>query len=158
MSVQSVFSSPVFGLVTDKSKGQAARGFSQVFAAILSKELRTSGMNENEGPLATGGGASGDVYGAFFDQVMGRVLANSPAMKPLNRAIERELATPLRQAPTRNNKTIAVASNRDKNAISSSMPGKSDINLPSDSLGPLLLPPEPTGVAPLLPPPPRLEG
>jgi hypothetical protein len=158
MSVQSIFSSPVFGLPTGGRKDQAAAGFSQVFAAILAKQLRSSTTGDVEGPLGTAGGTAGDIYGAFFDQVMGNVLANSPLMKPLNRAIERELSRPLHSSVTSGSKGGVAAPKPDRASISIPIQNRTNLDLSSDSRGPLLLPPEPTAVASVLPPPPGLEG
>ena len=92
MSVDGIFSVPIFGGPKETQKNQAATGFTQVFASMLAQQMREALAGEDKGPLGTGGGTTGDIYGSFLDQAMGRALANSPALKPLNRAIERELS------------------------------------------------------------------
>jgi Rod binding domain-containing protein len=158
MSVQSVFSNPMFGTPTNNDKNRAAVGFSQLFASMLAKQMRNAMVGDGEGPLGTGGGTSGDIYGSFFDEAMGRTLASSPAMKPLNQAIERELAGPhhLHETRTANGETVASKSHI---AIAPEVTrSKTSWDFSSDSRGPLLLPPEPTAVASVLPPPPPLKG
>jgi hypothetical protein len=167
MSVQSIFSNGASGSTSETGKGRAVTGFTQVFAAILSKQLRNT-AGQDEGPLGTGGGTTGDVYGAFFDEAIGHALAASPAMKPLNQAIERELDRSLHSSgATHSNlhpsaaeidKHPIVASDSDTRSVPIQARDAADLDLSSDSRGPLLLPPEPSGMASILPPPPRLEG
>jgi hypothetical protein len=158
MSVQSVFSNPVFATPTDSDKSRAAVGFTQVFAAMLAKQMRNAMAGGADGPLGTGGGTTGDIYGAFFDEAMGRALASSPAMKPLNRAIERELGGSGHQPGTRTADGGAVASKSHSGLITDMTQRGTNSNLSSDSRGPLLLPPEPTAVASVLPPPAPLKS
>jgi hypothetical protein len=168
MSIQSIFPNPVSRPATESQKGRVVAGFTQVFASILSKQLRSSGMGEEEGPLGTAGGTAGDVYGAFFDEAMGHTLATSSAMKPLNQAIERELERPvypsgakhanLHPSETNSDQHAAVGSNSDTLYAPIQTRNRNDLDLSSDSRGPLLLPPESTGVASVLPPPPRSES
>jgi hypothetical protein len=168
MSIQSIFSNPVSGPAAESRKGRVVAGFTQVFASILSKQLRSSGMGEEGGLLGTAGGTAGDVYGAFFDGAMGHALATSSAMKPLNQAIEHELERPvhpsearhatLHQSESKSDQNVAVGSNSDMLYTSISARNGTDLELPSDSHGPLLLPPESAGVASVLPPPPRSES
>jgi Rod binding domain-containing protein len=147
MSVDGIFSTPLFGASKETQKSQAATGFTQVFASMLAQQMREAMAGEDKGPLGTGGGATGDIYGTFLDQAMGRALADSPAMKPLNQAIERELSG--MRAPVAKSAAAASAALTQIGA---------DAALPSDSRGPLLLPPEPSSVASVLPPPPSLES
>ena len=44
--------------------------------------------------MGIGGGATGDIYGAFIDQAMGKALAGSKSMSQLNKMIDRELSGP----------------------------------------------------------------
>jgi Rod binding domain-containing protein len=147
MSVDGIFSVPVFGGSKETQKNQAATGFTQVFASMLAKQMREALAGEDKGPLGTGGGATGDIYGAFLDQAMGHALANSPTMKPLNQEIERELSG-MKPAVAKSAAPVSAALTQIG----------ADAALPSDSRGPLLLPPEPTSVALVLPPPPSLGG
>jgi Rod binding domain-containing protein len=156
MSVQSIFSGQIFEPPRDGDKSHAAVGFTQIFGAMLAKQMRNA-MAGDEGPLGTGGGTTGDVYGAFFDDAMGRALATSPAMKGLNQAIERELASHGHQSQAKANNIRPVPLISHSLAIPEVTQNRTELDLPSDSLGPLLLPPEPTLVASELPPPPRWE-
>ena len=168
MSVQSIFSNSVPGSATESRKGRVVAGFTQVFAAILSKQLRSSATGEGQGPLGTAGGTAGDIYGAFFDEAIGRTLATSPAMKPLNQAIERELERAAHPSEARPASLHPSNIKSDQHAVVGSISDmlhapipasdSTNLDLSSDSHGPLLLPPEPAGVASVLPPPPRLEG
>jgi hypothetical protein len=168
MSVQSIFSNIVSAPSGGTRKDRVVAGFTQVFGAILSQQLRGKSLGGSEGPLGTAGGTTGDVYGAFFDEAMGHALATSPVMKPLNQAIERELEWPLHSIGGTHTTSHPSESKSEQRAVPGSisdMPhrptlaGNSiDLGLSSDARGPLLLPPEPAGVASILPPPPRLEG
>jgi hypothetical protein len=168
MSVQSIFSNSATRPVGETRQNRTVAGFTQVFGAILSQQLRGQGPGESEGPLGTPGGTTGDVYGAFFDQAMGHALAASPAMRPLNRAIGRELERPphstgvapaaLHLSETRSDERTAVGSVSDMFQGLAPQGKQIDLNLSSDTHGPLLLPPEPAAVASVLPPPPRIEG
>ena len=168
MSVHSIFSNSVSGSATESRKGRVVAGFTQVFAAILSKQLRSSATGEGQAPLGTAGGTAGDIYGTFFDEAIGHALATSPAMKPLNEAIERELERPAhpsgasqaiqRRSETKSDQHTVVGSISDMLHAPISAKDRTDLNLSSDSRGPVLLPPQPAEMAPVLPPPPRLEG
>jgi hypothetical protein len=168
MSVQSIFSNSAVRPAGETRQGKTVAGFTQVFGAILSQQLRGQGPEESEGPLGTAGGTSGDVYGAFFDQAMGHALAASPAMKPLNQAIERELERPLHSAGGAPAALHLSEIKSDERTVAGSVSdmfqglaqeGKqTELNLSSDTHGPLLLPPEPADVASVLPPPPRIES
>jgi Rod binding domain-containing protein len=60
---------------SEKAKrSNEATGFSQIFTTMLVNKMREA-MGSGKGPLGTGGGASGNVYGAFFDQAMGSARA-----------------------------------------------------------------------------------
>jgi hypothetical protein len=168
MSVQSIFSNLVSPPSGEARKDRVVAGFTQVFGAILSQQLRGKSLGEAGGPLGTAGGTTGDVYGAFFDEAMGHALATSPAMKPLNQAIERELEQPLQSSGSTHTTSHPSETKSDQRAIVGSISdmlhrptlagNSTNLGLSSDTHGPLLLPPEPAGVASILPPPPRLEG
>ena len=172
-----VFNQQVFATVGRRQTDQnaAVQGFSQIFASMLSAELRRSAAGSDSGPMgASGGGASGDIYGAFFDQAISKVLAKSPAMKPLNDMVGRELA---------------ARDGKSANGVESSKPvGRSEATRPAvettsysmpepaapadagataaahgatsaDRRGPVMLPPRPAMFEPVLPPPTTLtEG
>jgi hypothetical protein len=168
MSVHSIFlkSPPISS--AEIRKNRVVAGFTQVFAAILSRQLRTTTMGDGQGPLGTAGGTPGDVYGAFLDEAMGHALATSPAMKPLNRAIGRELERPIHSVAGRDAIPNSTETKSDRGSVVGSIPdmvhdsmmaqNRTGLELDSDSRGPVLLPPEPGEVASVLPPPPRLEG
>jgi hypothetical protein len=168
MSVQSIFSNLASRPSGETRTNRVVAGFTQVFGAILSQQLRGKSLDGSEGPLGTAGGTTGDVYGAFFDEAMGHALATSPAMKPLNQAIERELERPLHSSGGTHTTFHLSETKSDQRAVAGSIPdmlqrptlagNSTDLDLSSDTHGPLLLPPEPAGVASLLPPPPHLEG
>jgi hypothetical protein len=168
MSVQSIFSNSVSQPPSETRKDRVVAGFTQVFGAILSQQLRGKSLDGSEGPLGTAGGTTGDVYGAFFDEAMGHALATSPAMKPLNQAIERELERPLHSSGGTHATVHPSETKSDQRAVAGSISGmlqrsilardSTEPDLSSDTHGPLLLPPEPAGVASILPPPPRIEG
>jgi hypothetical protein len=176
-----IVTSPVFNQQVFATAGRrqtdrtaAVQGFSQVFASMLSAELRRSAAGSDSGLMGTSG-ASGDIYGAFFDQAISKVLARSPAMKPLNDMVSRELG--------------GARDGKSANGVDSSKPvPRSEANRPAvepvsypmpepagvsegaaaadahgaasaDRRGPLLLPPRPAIFAPVLPPPTTLtEG
>jgi hypothetical protein len=168
MSVQSIFASSVSRPSAETRKDRVVAGFTQVFATVLSQQLRGKALGEGEGPLGTAGGTAGDVYGAFFDEAMGHALATSPAMRPLNQAIERELEQPLHPSGGKHATLHPSETKSDQRAVAGSISdmlhvptlaqNRTDLDLSSDPRGPLLLPPEPAEVASVLPPPPRLEG
>ncbi|HZP46224.1 MAG TPA: hypothetical protein VFB15_11305 [Candidatus Binataceae bacterium] len=178
-SLDGIFGRPLIESADQRQQRlKAAQGFTQVFAAILSHQMRESATGEENGPLGIGGGVSGDVYGAFFDQAFGAILAKSPAMSRLNREIVRELGSPRAPATSRAGKrdidavpsAAALVANRDIPATASALPvlaapdpASSAASLDSvaptmaaDSRGPVLLPPEPPAMAFFLPPPSTL--
>ncbi len=168
MSVQSIFSNSVSPPSAETRTARVVAGFTQVFAAILSQQLRGKALGGSDGLLGTASGTAGDVYGAFFDEAMGHALATSPAMKPLNQAIERELERPghssggtpatLHPSETKSQQLAVAGSISDMLQSPIVAQNRTDLKLSSDARGPLLLPPEPTGMAWVLPPPPRLGG
>jgi len=163
-----VFSQQLFATTTRGQTDKAAvQGFSQIFASMLSAELRRGAMGSDSGMMGTGGGATGDIYGAFFDQAISKVLARSPAMKPLNDMVDRELRGSANQKSARGFEATTLASR--PGAINAQAepagytvpaPGSPGSAVPAgDARGPLLLPPAPTMFAPILPPPTTLtEG
>jgi hypothetical protein len=92
-SVAGIFGQTVFSgdRANELKRRDAVQGFSQVFATILARQMHQSTLGPDAGPLGIQGGTSGDIYGAFFDDAMGKLLAQSPAMKALNTSLEREL-------------------------------------------------------------------
>lgn len=174
----SIFAKTIHGARSDSQtdRKHAAESFTEIFASILSKQMRQSMVGPDKGPMGIAGGSSGDIYGSFFDQAMGHALATSRAMEPLNRLIRRELAGPRRPDATGNSggskspssvvgklaglrRASFVNSVRDETAVPSQvipyavpLRFETDGTMPSDEHGPLLLPPRPTTVAPLLPP------
>lgn len=176
----SIFAKPVFGADRNREadRQKATEGFSQIFATILAKQMRQSMVGADKGPMGIGGGTSGDIYGAFFDQAMGKVLAHSSSMKPLNRMIDRQLAGPRHSTSSAHgaqaaqslgeaklaalDKAALLDEMRDEKAAVPTIAGMSGLAtpklLPSDARGPLLLPPAPSSAAPVLLPPSSLEG
>lgn len=176
----SIFGQPVFGAERNREadRKKATQGFSEIFATILAKQMRQSMVSADKGPMGIGGGTSGDIYGAFFDQAMGKVLANSTAMKPLNRMIDRGLGGPRHPpvsahgAPAEQSigdaklaaldKAVLLDETRDEKSVVPLAAGMGGLAtrklLPSDARGPLLLPPAPSSAAPVLLPPSSLEG
>jgi hypothetical protein len=122
-------------------KNGAVQGFAQIFASMLSTELRRGALGSDTGPMGIGGGATGDVYGAFFDQAISQVLARSPAMKPLNNMISRQLGGPGNQKSA---SAVKAITSLPEPAISPGPPSSTA----TDSRGPLLLPPPPAAFAP----------
>jgi hypothetical protein len=168
-----IFNRATAGGGTEKAKrAGAASGFSQIFTTMLVNKMREA-MGSDKGPLGTGGGASGNIYGAFFDQAMGSALAHSKAMMPLNKVIERGLAGPRhpisgavggpvnrtsRSSSEGGIEKVSFRSSPADTALFSSGTLASrpaaDEALPSDARGPVMLPPAPRAMAPVLPPPP----
>lgn len=170
-----VFSQQMFATPQRRQtdKNGAVQGFAQIFASMLSTELRRGPLGSDAGPMGIGGGATGDVYGAFFDQAISKVLARSPAMKPLNDMISRQLGGPGNQNSASGVKAITAlpqAGNTFAQPVSytagappvASEPAVStgsSNSTATDSRGPVLLPPPPAMFAPVLPPPTNLtEG
>jgi hypothetical protein len=176
--VPGIFNRAIFaGKQEVQRRNAAAQGLSQTFAAILSRQMRQSTVSADQGPMGIAGGASGDIYGGFMDEVLGKVLAHSPAMKALNRALERDLDGPRHSAGTptpagrtqlidRIDRTILAAEARDNPAVpllhNASGRGLSQFGATAatgaDNRGPLLLPPAPDSMAPDLPAPTGLKG
>ena len=167
---QQVFATP--GRRQTDTNG-AVQGFAQIFASMLSAELRRGALGSDTGPMGTGGGAAGDIYGAFFDQAISKVLASSPAMKPLNDMVNRELGgpanqksalaveatTPLPEAGKTLAQPVSYTVAAPPVASEPAVSTGSTNSTATDGRGPLLLPPRPAMFAPLLPPPTTLtEG
>ncbi len=170
-----VFSHQVFAASARREPDQrtAVQGFAQIFAAMLCSELRRGILGADSGPMGIAGGATGDIYGSFLDQAMGKALAKSPAMKSLNDIVSRQLdGQSLRRAAAEKAPVAPPLSGPGRllapQARSTSM--LSTISRPADAIGyagsmaedargPLLLPPPPAIFAPALPPPKTLtEG
>lgn len=166
-SVASVFARGIFegGTGSTAAKEKAIGGFSEIFGALMAKEMRTA-MLDNTDPNLMGDSASSGIVGGFFDQAIGAALAHSKAMQPLNRMLDRELGGVIgrstgphlalgdghrvgngtdRDGASENTSQMAAAQNR------------TDASLLSSTEGPILLPPRPSLMAPLLPPPSSLK-
>jgi len=171
----SVFNQQLFATpsrhTTDKAA--AVEGFSQIFASMLSKGLRQGALGTDSGMMGTQGGATGDIYGGLFDQAISKVLSRSPAMKPLNDMVSRELGAASKEKPAPGIKSATsrrVAAKSVIEPISYTEAGSPVASAPvisggavnptaTDDRGPLLLPPPPSAFGPVLPPPTTLtEG
>jgi len=162
-----VFSHQVFAASArrEPDKKNAVQGFAQIFAAMLCSELRRGILGADSGPMGIAGGATGDIYGSFLDQAMGKALAKSPAMKSLNDIVSRQLdGQSLRRAAGMNPLAAPLpAPGRLLPPQARSTPTLSTVSGPveaigaagsiADDRGPLLLPPRPAMFAPPLPPP-----
>jgi len=165
--VSGVFARPVFGAdkgAVDRQK--AATGFTQIFTSMVAKQMRQALTGTGKGPLGTAGGASGEIYGAFFDQALGKTLAGSRAMAPMRKMVARSLKGPgARESALA--KEVRANSAGDLHTVIDTLSGTSraapflpqpeTVELqfvqPGDNRGPQLLPPAPSSMAPLLPPP-----
>jgi Rod binding domain-containing protein len=173
MSVSSagVFTRSVFsGATPQTSQKAAAAGFAQIFTTMLAKQMRQSMVGPENGPMGTGGGATGDIYGAFLDQAMGKALASSKSMSQLNKMIDRELSGPRHPVSSTSASAKPSALELARNARLESAaqmgtvattgvlsPVYTGVTMPADAHGPILLPPSPSVTAPVLLPPPS-EG
>ena len=166
--VNGVFTRPVTGSDKAANREQAATGFTQIFTSMLAKQMRQALTGNDKGPLGTAGGASGEIYGAFFDQAMGKTLAGSRAMAPMRRMVARSLGRPgakesglAKGAIIRSNgvsglrNVINTASSTSGAPRFMRYPETLDLQFvqSGDNRGPQLLPPAPSSMAPLLPPP-----
>jgi hypothetical protein len=177
MSVDGIFSRPMIATANDKSaRAKAAQSFGAIFTSMVAAAMRRAMVGEDKGPMGIGGGASGDIYGAMFDQAIGASLARSPSMKRFNDSIERELdGAAMRRIDRAHatfseselvSRTVAVRDTRDFGHVPASVHSapahksriEQDRGMPVDNRGPLLLPPQPSAMAPNLPPPSQLEG
>lgn len=166
-----VFNRSVFGgAVRQTNQKAAAAGFAQIFTTMLAKQMRESMVGSDKGPMGIGGGATGDIYGTFIDQAMGKALAGSQSMSQLNKMIDRELSGPGHPASsalkdlkpgtiqlarvTRAGGAPRVGTPETNRAPS---PAYTGVTMPADAQGPILLPPSPSSAAPVLLPPPS-EG
>jgi hypothetical protein len=175
--VAGLFNHKIFAAGQEVQRRNSAEGLSQTFATILSRQMRQSTVSGDAGPLGIAGGASGDIYGGFMDDELGKLLAHSPAMKSLNRALERELAGPGHPATAASSpgetqlidkidRTIFAAEGTNSSAVpllhntgASVMSQFGAIGEGhTDARGPLLLPPAPDALAPELPAPTGLKG
>jgi len=170
-SLPGVFNRGVFSAATPQTNQKAAAaGFAQIFTTMLAKQMRQSMVGADNGPMGIGGGATGDIYGAFLDQAMGKALASSKSMRDLNKMIDRGLSGPRRpvSSETGGSKPQTLELARTSRAPKVSQMGTVERNgavspiytgvtMPADAHGPILLPPSPSSAAPLLLPPPS-EG
>jgi len=164
---QSVFSG---GAVRQTSQKAAAAGFAQIFTTMLAKQMRESMVGQDAGPMGISGGATGDIYGSFIDSAMGKALANSKSMSQLNKMISREISGPRHpvSSASKSLRPTGIQLVRNARLGSASMvgtpettgalsPNYTDVTMPADAHGPVLLPPSPSVTAPVLLPPPS-EG
>jgi Rod binding domain-containing protein len=165
-----IFNQPVFGAAGHKPNAQAAaQGFSSIFAQMFAKEMRQAMVGDGSG-MPGMGGESSDIFNGFFDEAMGKTLASSPAMRPLNNLLLHEIGGSGKDAASQLGagkivKTGASASGSyetqsgNGGAVATPRIDFSTRNLaPGGDRGPLLLPPPPSLMAPILPPPSPLES
>ena len=164
-----LFRQPLIGAPERKSDARAAaQGFAEIFGSMVAKGMRSAFVGD-EGGLGGAGDGGSDIYRAMFDQAIGKSLANSPAMKPLNKLLLREATGHRSSAPAPHTTQISMltagasgltettsahgskAATAAISTVNSTLPAGND-------RGPVLLPPEPASMAPLLPPPSLLEG
>jgi Rod binding domain-containing protein len=171
VSTPGVFTHSVFGGATRQTNQKAAAaGFAQIFTTMLAKQMRTSMVGSENGPMGIGGGATGDIYGAFIDQAMGKALAGSKSMKQFTKMIDRELSGPRHpiSSASNNSQLNAIELARNTRSGSSSLvsalettgavsPIYTAVTIPTDARGPILLPPGPSPTASVLLPPPSEE-
>jgi hypothetical protein len=170
VSAPGLFTQSVFSPAIKPTKQkEAAMGFAQIFTTMLAKQMRESMVGDDKGPMGIGGGATGDIYGAFIDQAMGKALAGSKSMNQLTKMINRELSGPRHPidassgepgsidkiAFVRDPRSAALVSTPETSGTLS--PNYTGVTMPADKLGPILLPPTPSLTAPVLLPPPS-EG
>ncbi len=171
VSIPGIFTQSAFGGGKTQPTKQkvAAAGFCEIFTSMLAKQMRESLVGQDSGPMGIGGGTTGDIYGSFLDQAMGKALAGSKSMSQLKMMIEREVGGPRqgtgsqRKLPGSSTATLAYNAYPSQEALlagSSSLgaasPSYTGVSAISDANGPLLLPPSSTGSAPnLLPPTPE---
>ena len=170
-SIAGVFTGSVFKATALQTKQKtAAAGFAQIFTTMLAKQMRESMVGADNGPMGISGGASGDIYGAFVDQAMGKALANSKSMSQFTKMIDRELSGPRHpiSSTSKDSKPNAIELVRNAAGGSASLvgslettgalsPNYTGVTMPADARGPILLPPNPSVTAPVLLPPPS-EG
>lgn len=163
------FTRGLFATGAERHPGRkiAVEGFSQILTSLVTRELRRSMTTGSTGAvLGMGDSAAGAVYGSLFDQALGKSLAKSSAMKPLNAMLRKEIG---RLSALRNTNGPALrprATARSKPAsvqpLASAQPGLTMLKparlqppMPTNGRGPRLLPPSPTqsGQAAFLPRP-----
>jgi len=171
VSTPGVFTHSVFsGATRQTNQKAAAAGFAQIFTTMLAKQMRQSMVGSENGPMGIGGGASGDIYGAFIDQAMGKALASSKSMRQFNKMIDRELSGPRHPVSSalkdlkpgaidlaRNGRPGSASLMGTPETIGALSPIYTGVAMPTDARGPILLPPSPSSTAPVLLPPPS-EG
>ena len=165
-TISSVFKHPIIGGARSKTDARAAaQGFSAIFGSMLAKEMRESLGSSGLGNASAGG----QVYGALFDESMGKKLAGSAAMKPLNELLYRQLGGAREPAAAGGLKQAGLAGRtgglHDTALFKSGTletPQSMETETPSypsgSNRGPILMPPAPDSMAPILPPPSPLEG
>ena len=163
-----LFKQPLVGAPERKSDARAAaQGFAQIFGSMVAKGMRSAFIGEDSGAGGLGGGsdAGGDIYSAMFDEAIGKSLANSPAMKPLNKMLLREATGHGASAPAPQKvqasllrASVSGLTETASGHVGSAATSGNSILPVSNDRGPVLLPPEPASMAPVLPPPSLLEG
>jgi len=167
-----LFKHPLIGAPERKSDARAAaQGFAEIFGSMVAKGMRSAFVGDDSGAGGIGGQGDGgsDIYSAMFDEAIGKSLANSPAMKPLNKLLLREAAGHGASALASHTSQVSMltagasgltetASGHRSNAATAAISAGNSILLASNDRGPVLLPPEPASMAPVLPPPSLLEG
>jgi Rod binding domain-containing protein len=171
VSTPGVFNRSMFASATPQTSQKAASaGFAQIFTTMLAKQMRQSMVGSDNGPMGISGGATGDIYGAFIDQAMGKALAGSKSMSQFNKMIDRELSGPRHPVSSalKGVKPGAIELARGTRMGGASLVGTPEttgtsspiytgVTMPADAEGPILLPPSPSSAAPVLLPPPS-EG
>ncbi len=171
LSTAGVFTHSVFsGATRQTNQKAAAGGFAQIFTTMLAKQMRQSMVGSENGPMGIGGGATGDIYGAFIDQAMGKALAGSKSMKQFTKMIDRELSGPRHPVDSASNncqpnaielaRNVRVGSASMVSALETTgavLPIYTGVTMTGDARGPILLPPSPSMAAPVLLPPPSEE-
>ena len=164
-----LFKQPVIGAPERKSDARAAaQGFAQIFGSMVAKGMRSAFVGDDGGLGGEGDGGS-DIYSAMFDEAIGKSLANSPVMKPLNKLLLREATGHGAAASAPHTTQVSMltagasgltetASGHGSNAATAAISAGNSILPASNDRGPVLLPPEPASMAPVLPPPSLLEG
>jgi hypothetical protein len=156
------FDRPIFqpnAAANDGPSSRAARGFGALFGKIVAHELLKGVTDENSGLMGMGNGAGTEIYAGFLEDTLGKVLAGSPAMKPLVDQIRREMES---RGGAASQTGLAIAQRRPLSVVADRPVASLNVspallNLPHDKHGPLLLPP-PAGAYELLsplPPPPQ---
>jgi len=125
MSISPVFNKDVFGskVSTGNRIHNASVSFAELLGSIVVRELRSSVNLFGADHLA------GEIFGGFLDLGIAEKLAGSPALEPIVASLDESIE-----------KTHLI-------------PTGGETGLGADLRGPVLLPPEPSKLLPLPPPP-----